>query len=114
MRLILILSAYAGLRFTEMTALRREDIIEDATPPVMIIRNGRCGEDRLVPVPEGLLEEMHRAGVPDQGAMLRRPSYLPYTPKLLSMAVSRHMHRCGLGGAAHLLRTFHLESSPPR
>lgn len=49
-QLMLMLGALAGLRRAEIAALHWEDVNLDATPPVLVVRCGKGGKDRVVPL----------------------------------------------------------------
>lgn len=48
-QLALMLGALAGLRIGEIVALDRADVHLDAVPPVIHVRDGKGGKDRIVP-----------------------------------------------------------------
>lgn len=49
-QLAILLGALAGLRRSEIAALERQDFHLEAVPPVLVVRNGKGGKDRVVPV----------------------------------------------------------------
>lgn len=49
-QLILMLGALAGLRISEIAALDYSEVYLDQDPPVLIVREGKGGKDRVVPL----------------------------------------------------------------
>lgn len=68
-RIWLILAAWCGLRAKEIALLKRENILDTACPPVLIIETtatkGR--NERIVPMCEFVVGEIRRAGLPAYG-----------------------------------------------
>lgn len=95
MRRMLALAAMAGLRSAEIASVRWSDIDRDTG--VLWVRQGKGGKDRSVPLSGGLLGEL---GEPGTGLIVGRP----LTPQAVSLAVARHLKRCGLESSAHKLR----------
>lgn len=99
MRLMLMLGAYAGLRCMEIANLRAEDIADG----VLVVRGGKGGKDRAVPLHpalEGALAQMGHGGQVFPGA----------TPDNVSRRVTRHLRAHGINATAHQLRhTFGTE-----
>jgi len=50
LQLALLLGALAGLRISEVVALDANNVHLDADPPVLIVRDGKWGKDRIVPL----------------------------------------------------------------
>lgn len=49
-QLAILLGALAGLRVGEMVALQTDDLFLDKDPPVLVVRGGKGGKDRIVPI----------------------------------------------------------------
>ena len=58
----LLLGALAGLRVSEMAALHTADIDLNAELPILVVRRGKGGHDRTVPLHPALVEQLR--GVP--------------------------------------------------
>lgn len=54
----LVLAGWAGLRAMELAALRREDVLEDAAPPLLIVRDGKGQVGRAVPLSRPVVDEL--------------------------------------------------------
>lgn len=50
LQLALLLGALAGLRISEVVALDANNVHLDAEPPVLVVRDGKWGKDRIVPL----------------------------------------------------------------
>lgn len=50
LQLALLLGALAGLRISEVAALDANNVHLDADPPVLVVRDGKWGKDRVVPL----------------------------------------------------------------
>lgn len=57
-RLLVMLGAYAGLRISEMSKLRGDDI--DIDGRLLVVRNGKGGSDAVLPLADELAEELRR------------------------------------------------------
>jgi integrase/recombinase XerC len=58
-RLMLVLAGFEGLRAIELARLDRADILDTASPPVMILR-GKGSKERIVPLSAPVLSEIRR------------------------------------------------------
>lgn len=108
-RRMVALGLYAGLRCAEIAALEGTDLWLHQAPPILIVRNGKGGKDRVVPMHADLidiLEGMPRTGYlfPGQGGRGH------VTASAVSALLSRHLKRCGITATPHQLRhTFGTE-----
>jgi site-specific recombinase XerD len=59
-QLALLLGALAGLRCAEVAALHTDDIHLDAPTPMLIVRQGKGGKDRVVPLHPELVARLRR------------------------------------------------------
>lgn len=95
------LAAYAGLRRAEVAALDWADISLHSRPPVLVVRNGKGGKDRVVPLHPDLVA---RLGTPGDGSVIDRAS------ATIGYAVGAHLRACGVAASMHQLRhTFGTE-----
>lgn len=101
----LVLGAYAGLRAGEMSRLMRADILDTATPPVVLVC-GKGGKQRIVPLSERVLFELRAYGLPSRGPVFRRRDGNPGppTPARVSQLVNAHLHDLGIGDTGHAAR----------
>jgi integrase len=60
-QLMILFGALAGLRVAEIAALSSEDVFLDHEPPVLLVRQGKGGKDRIVPLHPRLLERLRNA-----------------------------------------------------
>lgn len=107
-RQMVALGLYAGLRCAEIAVLDVADISTWSTPPVIVVRSGKGGKDRVVPAhPQlvGLLAERPRAG-----PMFANRRGVAVSSKAVSSSIRSHLRRCGIDGVPHQLRhTFATE-----
>ncbi|HET6910182.1 MAG TPA: tyrosine-type recombinase/integrase [Mycobacteriales bacterium] len=99
------LAGWAGLRACEIARLRREDILDDATPPMIVVR-GKGSKERLVPLGPALLAELRRHGLPTTGYVFPRGDGQPgpNQPHRVSKLVNVHLHGLGLKTTLHKMR----------
>jgi integrase/recombinase XerC len=101
--LMIGLAAYAGLRRAEIAHLQHEDIMRHVAPAVIVVRNGKGGKDRVVPIHPALLKLL-----PAWGA----GSVFELSPAHVGRLVTAHLRACGVGASPHALRhTFGTEAA---
>jgi integrase/recombinase XerC len=104
----LVLAGWAGLRAKEIAYLRRENVLDAAQPPLLLIAaaatKGR-GE-RIVPMSGFVLTELRAAGLPVRGFMFARHDGRPgpNAPWLVSQLAGEHLRSCGVEASLHQLR----------
>ena len=107
-RLMIVLAAWAGLRAKELALLRRENVMDTVTPPVLLIAgNATKGRnERIVPLSSFVLEEIRLARIPSSGYVFRRMDGRPgpNEPWRVSQLVNRHLHRHQITDTLHSLR----------
>lgn len=93
-RLIIALAAYAGLRRAEIAKLHVDDVAF-YPQPILIVRNGKGGKDRTVPIADSLhvLLEPHRRG-----------RYVPLSADRVGKIGAAHLRACGFDCTLHQLR----------
>ncbi len=102
----LVLAGWCGLRAGEIARLQRQDVLDQASPPVLVVRNGKGGKDRAVPLPRVVIDELHRARMPSRGPLFGRADGQHGTPtaQRVSAAVALHMDTIGVEATCHSLR----------
>jgi integrase len=113
--LILLLGAYAGLRAAEIAGLDHADVWLHATPPMLIVRGGKGGKDRAVPMHPALVEDFGPTG-PISGPVFPRGDSRsdgePISAAWVSVLVAEHFRSLGISGSCHRLRhTFGTEAA---
>lgn len=93
----LVLGAYAGLRAGEMARLQRQDVLDTAETPVLIV-DGKGGKQRVVPASPRVLFELRAYGMPSRGYVFRRRDGNPGapTPARVSQLVNGYLHDLGV------------------
>ncbi|HEY6279716.1 MAG TPA: tyrosine-type recombinase/integrase [Streptosporangiaceae bacterium] len=104
----LVLAGWAGLRAQEIARLRREDILDRSSPPVIVVSAfaAKGGRMRIVPLSAFVLAELGRAGLPARGWVFRRLDGQPgpNAPWVVSQLSGAHLHECGIPASLHQLR----------
>lgn len=103
MRCWLLLAAFAGFRCKEMAMLRRQDILDRANPPKIVVNEGKGGHQRQVPLHPELWAALSAYGLPKRGWVFT-PAYAPEThlaPWTISRYVSLHLEGLGIDATAH-------------
>ena len=104
----LVLAAWCGLRAREVALLRRECVLENHDPPVLLVGHdatkGRA--ERLIPLHDFALGELLMAGLPRSGWVFRRRDGLPgpNRPWTVSHLCNAYLHECGYPETLHQLR----------
>jgi integrase/recombinase XerC len=107
-RLMLVLAGWCGLRAKEIAYLRRENVMDTASPPVLLVAGdatkGRA--ERVVPLSAFVLAEIAAARIPPSGYVFRRMDGRPgpNEPWRVSQLCCRHLHRHGISASLHQLR----------
>lgn len=111
LRPMLYLAAYEGLRACEIAGLRRDDVQDEATPPVIVVL-GKGGKERVLPLTEPVLEELRRFGLPRRGPLFTmhdshgQPTSRPITAHRVSAACNDYLLEVGARATLHQLRHF--------
>lgn len=104
----LVLAGWAGLRACEIAALRRENVLDTASPPVLYIaENATKGHhERVVPLSPFVLGELARHGLPASGWVFPRHDGKPgpNTAARISQAASGYFGSIGIQASLHQLR----------
>ena len=103
-RPMLFLAAYTGLRAQDMCGLRADDLIWSAEPPLLIVRNGKGGKQRVLPIGEPLAQALGLC--PRQGWLFPRHDDLPgHTPAhRVSQLCNQYLHSIGIASTLHQIR----------
>jgi integrase len=100
-RYAIALAAYAGLRRSEITTLDAADIALNREHPILVVRAGKGGKDRVIPVHPALAPLL---------AEQTFGKYVDIDPNTLSTMVTKHLQRNGVSATMHCLRhTFGTE-----
>lgn len=101
-RRMVALAVFAGLRCHEIAQLRAEDV----TPAMIVVRNGKGGKDRTVPVHPTLGRLLDSLPPGPVFTIAGRPVHAAS----VSRSIARHLARAGVAATAHQLRhTFGTE-----
>ena len=103
----LVLAGWCGLRAKEIAYLRRECVLETASPPVLLVAleatKGRS--ERVVPLSVFAAGELVPV-LPASGWVFTRRDGRPgpNSPGLISHLANTHLHECGVNASLHQLR----------
>ena len=101
-RAFLILGAYCGLRAGEMAGLHGEDIQRHAVPPILIVRDGKGGKQRVVPLHPLVLDEL--AFLPESGPLFRDWRGRQLGANTVSQRACKYLRRISLTETLHQTR----------
>lgn len=103
----LVLAGWAGLRACEIAGLRRENVLDTRSPPVLLIeqRSTKGNRERLVPMSAFVLSEL-QGRLPARGWVFPRHDGQsgPNTPGHICHLANDHLHSCGIAATLHQLR----------
>lgn len=104
-RAMIALAAFAGLRCVEIASLLREDILDTADPPMLLV-HGKGSVERLLPLGPALRAELRAYGLPRSGPVFRRLDGKPgaLTANRVSQMISRQFRSLGIETTAHQAR----------
>ncbi len=99
-RRMVALGLYAGLRCAEIAALDGGDM-GTGSEAVLVVRNGKGGKDRVVPMHAELVAIMTGVGA---GAVFPGRGHAHVSSGAVSRTIRSHLQRCGIDATAHQLR----------
>jgi integrase/recombinase XerD len=102
------LGLYAGLRCAEIAALDVSDVADWDEPGTIVVRAGKGGRDRVIPLHPDLAELL--SARPKSGPMFPNAAGVPIQAASASATIRKHLQRCGINATPHQLRhTFATE-----
>ncbi|MDP9461052.1 MAG: tyrosine-type recombinase/integrase [Actinomycetota bacterium] len=104
MRLMILLGAFCGLRCQEIAGLHWSDLHTTSEGTVLLVREGKGGKERVVPVPGVVIEAMVAHGRRRSGPMFYGMDAAQMDAKSVSRSLNRFFQRNGLAFTAHQLR----------
>jgi len=100
----MLLAAYQGLRCQEIAGLCREDVVDTVEPPMLVVRRGKGGKQRLLPLHPAVAAEL----APLRGSGLLWPethrSDAVKPAWFVSHTINEYLHGLGIDSTAHKLR----------
>lgn len=102
-RVWLMLAAGSGLRAMEIAGLCREDVVERAESPHLVIR-GKGQKTRSVPLSPAVLAALRAYGMPMSGPLFRRRDGDPVNAHYVSKVANEFLHKAGTPESLHQLR----------
>lgn len=104
MMAMLALAAYQGLRCCEIATLLADDVLWHHDPPLIHVREGKGGRERMLPLSHRAELALKAYGVPARGPVFPKRNGAPYRPGSISTMIAKHLHDLGIGATAHNLR----------
>jgi len=101
-RAMLSLMAFQGLRCLEVANLRREDVLDTATPPALFVAHGKGGKQRVVPLHGDTAASLRLLPMPRAGLVFGGVESWK-----VSQTVNRFLHGLGVDATAHQLRHWY-------
>lgn len=103
MRAWLCLAAYEGFRCKEIATLRREDVFDRHSPPVLRVWNGKGGNQAILPLNPETLSALRVFGMPSRGFLFLTKDR-PISPATVSAIGNRYLHSLGIAATMHQAR----------
>lgn len=100
----LSLAAYQGLRCFEIAVLRREDVLDSRTPPLLVVADGKGGRQDILTLNEQAELALRSHGMPRHGFFFLNRDGHPYKAASVSRYIAKHMRDHGIDATAHQLR----------
>jgi integrase/recombinase XerC len=105
MRLMILLGAFCGLRCQEIAGLHWSDLSQQpGGQTVLMVREGKGGKERVVPVPVVVMEAMLAYGRKRSGPMFYGQDARQMLPNSVSQSLTSFFRRHGINCTAHQLR----------
>jgi site-specific recombinase XerD len=104
MRAWLSLGAYEGLRCKEIAGVRREDVLDRHSPPLLRIWKGKGDHQAVLPLNPETLAALRLYGLPARGYVFTGPGGGPMKAKTVSAVGNRYLHSIGITATMHQLR----------
>jgi integrase/recombinase XerC len=108
-RAMMALAAFHGLRACEIADLQREDILDRNDPPVLVVRHGKGGHERVLPLhPEAWpMIEVWAAGQRAGWLFVNEATGRAVRPHQVSHGVNTLLHEHGIASSLHSLRHYY-------
>ena len=102
-KVIVSLAAYEGMRCIEIARLRREDVLDDRDPPLLVAR-GKGDRPRVIPLHEKAWEALRLLPMPRSGPVLHWGDGTPLPAWKVSELGNEYLHAIGIDETMHQLR----------
>lgn len=104
MRTFIALGAYAGLRTVEMAGLTREDVLDGREPPLLLVRHGKGGKERVLPLHPEIALALRRLPMPRRGSLFHLNDGSPMKAQTIGSYIANYLHDLSIPASAHQLR----------
>lgn len=104
MKAWLSLAAYQGFRCSEIAHLRREDILDQRTPPVLLIHSGKGGHQAILPLNPAAIAALRAYGLPKRGYVFLSERGKPFDPRTVSIYGATYLRGLGIDATMHMAR----------
>lgn len=106
----LSLGTFQGLRCFEIGRLRREDIIDNREPPLLVIPDGKGGRQDILTLNKEAELALHNFGFPRGGFFFLNRDGHPFKPATISRYIAGYLRGLGIEATAHQLRHLFVTS----
>lgn len=106
----LSLACYQGLRCFEIANLRREDVLDHRTPPLLVVADGKGGRQDVLTLNEQAELALRNYGMPRSGFFFLTRDGNPYKPASVSRYIGKFLRSIGVEATAHRLRHLFITS----
>ncbi len=100
----LTLATFQGLRCFEIGQLRREDVLDNQEPPLIVIREGKGGRQDVLTLNQQVELALRNYGMPRSGYFFLNRDGHPFKPATVSRYISGYLRSLGIDATAHRLR----------
>lgn len=106
MKAWLCLGAFQGFRTIEMAGLRREAVLDDRDPPLLLVEHGKGGHEAVLPLSLQTERALRVYGL-DRRGWLFTVDGRPMRPGTIGSYIARHFRSVGVDATAHQLRHWY-------
>ncbi|SCX37931.1 Phage integrase family protein [Klenkia marina] len=104
MRAWLLLGGFCGLRCQEIAGLNWSDLHTAGHEPTLLVRDGKGGKERVVPVPQPVIDALVAHGRQRSGPMFYGLDARQIEARSVSSGLNAFFKRVGIDATAHQLR----------
>lgn len=100
----LCLATFQGFRVMEIAQLRREHVLTEHDPPLLLVENGKGGHEAVLTLNRTVEEQLRRHGMPHTGLVFRTRDGNPFKAGTVGRYISGYLRGLGINATAHMLR----------
>lgn len=104
MKAWLSLAAFQGFRCKEIAGLRREDVLDNRDPAVLLVGEGKGGHQAILPMNCETLHALRAFGLPKRGYVFLSEKGHPFDPRTVSIYGAAYLRGLGIDATLHMAR----------